>query len=248
MKIRLLTILILSANLFLIGCADDQARQQIADTNQRLSQIQQNVGVIDSKVSNEKMIDLLNQISDLQTQINTLNGRVANLEHGQKSGQNDQTQQLQALELRVQALEGGSSTPDAQAPSTAPKPNPGGTNSSELQGAIEKIKNKQIPEAISDLQSIINSTQNKATLANAQYYLSVAYVANGQYKDSVSIANKFIAQNPNHKFTPDAMRVVYIAQSQLGNDKAANATASKLLKFFPHSDAAKKVAKQMQQQ
>ena len=39
---------------FLTGCADDQARQQIADTNQRLNQIQQNVGVLDNKVSNQK--------------------------------------------------------------------------------------------------------------------------------------------------------------------------------------------------
>ena len=66
MKKSLLAILGLSANLFLIGCADDQARQQIADTNQRLSQIQQNVGVLDNKVSNQKVLDLLNQINDLQ--------------------------------------------------------------------------------------------------------------------------------------------------------------------------------------
>ena len=69
MKKSLLTILGLSANLFLTGCADDQARQQIADTNQRLNQMQQNIVVLDNKLTNQKVLDLLNQIGDLQTQI-----------------------------------------------------------------------------------------------------------------------------------------------------------------------------------
>jgi len=246
MKKSLLTILGLSANLFLIGCADDQARQQIADTNQRLSQIQQNVGVLDNKVSNQKLIDLLNQINDLQTQINQLNGRVSNLEQGQKTGQGDQNQQVQALELRVQALEdaaGGSKTTT----NVANKASVATTSSNpELQAAVKKLQNKQIPEAITDLQNIANGT-DKSAAAIANYYLSVAYVANSEYKEAITQANKFIADNPNNKFVPDTMRVVYISQTQLGNTKAANATAKKLIKSFPNSEAAKKVAKQLQQ-
>lgn len=244
MKKSLLTIIGLSANLFLIGCADDQARQQIADTNQRLSQIQQNVGVLDNKVSNQKLIDLLNQINDLQTQINQLNGRVSNLEQGQKTGQGDQNQQVQALELRVQALEdaaGGSKAANAAKPAVVTS-----SNNPELQAAVKKLQNKQIPEAITDLQNIANGS-DKVAAASANYYLSVAYVANSEYKEAITQANKFIAENPNNKFVPDAMRVVYISQSQLGNTKAANATAKKLIKSFPNSEAAKKVAKQLQQ-
>ena len=244
MKKSLLTIIGLSANLFLIGCADDQARQQIADTNQRLSQIQQNVGVLDNKVSNQKLIDLLNQINDLQTQINQLNGRVSNLEQGQKTGQSDQNQQVQALELRVQALEdaaGGSKVANTAKPAVVAS-----SNSPELQAAVKKLQNKQIPDAITDLQNIANGS-DKVAAASANYYLSVAYVANSEYKEAITQANKFIAENPNNKFVPDAMRVVYISQSQLGNTKAANATAKKLIKSFPNSEAAKKVAKQLQQ-
>lgn len=243
MKKSLLTIIGLSANLFLIGCADDQARQQIADTNQRLSQIQQNVGVLDNKVSNQKLIDLLNQINDLQTQINQLNGRVSNLEQGQKTGQGDQNQQVQALELRVQALEDAAGSKSVSKPVTTSAV---ANSNPELQAAIKKLQNKQVPEAITDLQNIANGS-DKAAAASANYYLSVAYVANGEYKEAIIQANKFIADNPNNKFVPDAMRVVYISQSQLGNTKAANATAKKLIKSFPNSEAAKKVAKQLQQ-
>jgi TolA-binding protein len=244
MKKSLLAILGLSANLFLIGCADDQARQQIADTNQRLNQLQQNLGVLDNKVSNQKMIDLLNQINDLQSQISQLNGKIANLEQNQSSGQGNVGQQVQALDLRVQALESAVFANNGKLAGSAPVAANLGQNS-QLQDAIRKIQANDIASAISELKEIIASNEKPAA-QNARYFLSVAYVANNQYKEAISEANKFIATNSNNKYVPDAMRVVFIAQTQLGNHEAATATAKKLIRMFPKSEAAKKVAKQLE--
>lgn len=246
MKRRLLTILGLSANLFLIGCADDQARQQIADTNQRLNQIQQNVGVLDNKVSNQKMIDLLNQISDLQNQINQINGRVTNLEQGQKSGQGDLGQQVQSLDLRVQALESSVATGSVRSPALKSTMTDNGMNA-QLQDAVKQIQANNLQPAISQLKNIMATSSDKAVAANARYFLSVAYVANAQYKEAISEANKFIAANANNKYVPDALRVIYISQSQIGNTAGAKATAKRLIKSYPNSEAAKKVAKQLSQ-
>lgn len=244
---RLLTILGLSANLFLTGCADDQARQQIADTNQRLNQIQQNVGVLDNKVSNQKMLDLLNQINDLQTQISQINGRVTNLEQGQSSGQGDQSQQLQALDLRISALESASN--DGAMPKANPAVRATGmssASSAELQAAIKKIQANDLDAAITQLKELIDA-KDKATAANARYFLAVAYVANSQYTEAIDEANQFINANAKNKYVPDALRVIYIAQGQLGNTTAASNTAKRLIKSYPNSSAAKKVAKQLQQ-
>lgn len=244
MKKSLLAILGLSANLFLIGCADDQARQQIADTNQRLSQIQQNVGVLDNKVSNQKVLDLLNQINDLQTQINQLNGRVANLEQGQSSGQGDVGQQLQSLDLRVQSLESAVGVTGSVKPyAGALKSN--NVNAQQLQDAIKKIQANDLNSAITELKQVMAGT-DKASAASARYFLSVAYVANNQYKEAITEANKFVTANAANKNAPDALRVIYISQTQLGNASAANATAKRLIKSYPNSEAAKKVAKQIQ--
>lgn len=244
MKKSLLAILGLSANLFLIGCADDQARQQIADTNQRLSQIQQNVGVLDNKVSNQKVLDLLNQINDLQTQINQLNGRVANLEQGQSSGQGDVGQQLQSLDLRVQSLESAVGVTGSVRPNAVVlKSN--NANAQQLQDAIKKIQSNDLNTAITELKQVMAGT-DKASAASARYFLSVAYVANNQYKEAITEANKFVAANAANKNAPDALRVIYISQTQLGNASAANATAKRLIKSYPNSEAAKKVAKQIQ--
>lgn len=244
MKKSLLAILGLSANLFLIGCADDQARQQIADTNQRLSQIQQNVGVLDNKVSNQKVLDLLNQVNDLQTQINQLNGRVANLEQGQSSGQGDIGQQLQSLDLRVQSLESAVGVSHPNRPMSAASPK-SGTMDVQLQDAIKKIQANDLNGAITELKQVMTSS-DKASSASARYFLSVAYVANNQYKDAITEANKFVTANPANKNAPDALRVIYISQTQLGNTSAAKATAKRLIKNYPNSEAAKKVAKQLQ--
>lgn len=243
MKKSLLAILGLSANLFIIGCADDQARQQIADTNQRLNQLQQNITVLDNKLTNQKVLDLLNQISDLQNQINQLNGQISTLQQGQNSGQSNVGQQLQSLDLRVSALESASgvSAPRAAVAVRAET----ASSAAQLQDAIAKIKANDVNSAITELKQIISSG-DKASAASARYYLSVAYVANNQYKDAISEANKFIAANAKNKNVPDAMRVIFISQTQLGDSNAANATAKKLIKSYPNSDAAKKVAKQIQ--
>jgi TolA-binding protein len=243
MKISLLAILLLSANLLLIGCADDQARQQIADTNQRLSQIQQNVGVLDNKVSNQKILDILNQVNDLQTQINQLNGQIANLTESSNSSQANIDQHLQALDLRVQAVE---STTGAR-PVIMHSQAAGATGQkSELQNAIHNIQANQITLAISELKQLTLSA-DKITAQNARYFLAVAYVANNQSLEAISEADRFIAQSPNNKYIPDAMRVVFIAQAQLGNNNAASATAKRLIRSYPKSEAAKKVAQQLSQ-
>ncbi|MDD3266499.1 MAG: tetratricopeptide repeat protein [Burkholderiales bacterium] len=249
MKKSLLTILWLSASLFLIGCADDQARQQIADTNQKMNQLQQNVAVLDTKLTNQKVLDLLNQIDGLQTQINQLNGRVANLEQGQKSGSGDINQQIQALDMRLSALENptsAKSNANAVTDKEVGAAVAGSDSTAMLQSSIAKIKSNDLAGAIAGLKQVAASN-DKQSAVSARYYLSVAYVANNQYSDAVTEANKFIALAGNkNKNIPDAMRVVYIAQVQLGQEDKAKATANKLLKLYPSSEAAKKVAKQIQ--
>lgn len=246
MKKRLLTIMVLSASLFTIGCADDQARQQIADTNQRLNQMQQNISVLDTKLTNQKVLDLLNQLDNLQTQINQLNGRVANLEQGQKSGSGDINQQIQSLDMRIAALE----NPNEAKSNTSVVANTeikSATNQATLlQSSIAKIKTNDLNGAISGLKQVINS-DDKQSAISARYYLSVAYVANSQYNDAINEANKFVTLAGNkNKNVPDAMRVVFISQTQLGQNDKAKATGQKLLKMYPSSAAAKKVAQQIQ--
>jgi TolA-binding protein len=243
MKKNVLATLWLSATFFLIGCADDKARQQIADTNVKLSQIQQNVDVIGTKVSNQKLIDILNKLDDLQNQINELNGGVDTLKYEHKSHVATQEQINQSLQQQTSGQhivaagdEGKSET--AEAAKSGSKE--GGVNE-ELKNALVNIKKHKFSEANKELKEVIKTSTNPTIVASATYYLAVSYAANKQYKNAIATAKSFIEKNPDNSNAPDALRTIYISQIQLGQKKSAKTTANTLIDKYPDSHAAKKI-------
>lgn len=249
MQKRLLTAIGLSATFFLMGCADDQARSQIAATNAQVTQLQETVGVISTKVSTQKLVDILNKLDELQNQINQLNGEVETLKQNQQEYKKTGDALYQSVEQQIQALQkGGSADAPATTIVTPPAPNAATTTpdtNDSLKLALQKIKSRNFPQAIKDLKNIVSTSDNPETVASASYYLSVAYAANGQFKDAIATARKFITDNPDNSNVPDAMRTIYISQNQLGMKKSATVTANSLIKDYPNSDAAKKVKKEM---
>ncbi len=247
MKKCLLAVVVLSANLFLIGCADDQARAQLADTDARLSQMEQTVSVLGNKVSNQKMLDILNKLDDLQNQIDQLNGNVATLQHNQQSYLDTQNQINQSIDQQLQSLGGSSVIVESNTISSAPvsmikpKQKVVSSNNSQLQSALKKIKSHDFNGAIKQLKTITSTSTDVGVKATANYYLSVAYAANGEYKNSIFIARKFVEENPSSVYAPDALFTVYISQQQLGMKKSAQTTATQIKKDYPNSGVAKKI-------
>lgn len=251
MKRSLLAILALSANLFLIGCADDQARAQLADTNAKLSQMQQNVNVLDSKISNQKLLDVLNKLDDLQNQINQINGDVAAL----KQNQATQDQLNQSIQDQIQSLGGHvtkpntKSSPSAVASGTAESNTAdegnGGDDSKSLSVAVKNLKEHHFTTAIKQLKNVISVSKNSSVTADANYYLTVAYAASGAYKNAIVQGRKFVHDNPDSSNAPDALQTVFISQQQLGMKQSAKNTAKMLIKKYPDSGAAKKVKSQI---
>lgn len=242
---RLLTALSLLATFFLIGCADEQARTQLASTNAQVAQLQETVGVLGTKVSTQKLVDMLNKLDELQNQINQLNGEVETLKQNQQEYKKTGDALYQSMEQQVQTLQKVPSTqpttPNVVAVVAAPAQTADSTD--DLKSALQKIKARNFPQAIKELKNIIDTSDDPISVANASYYLSIAYAANGQYKDSIATGQKFITDNPDNSNAPDAMRTIYISQTQLGMKKSAANTASLLIKEYPNSDAAKKVKK-----
>ena len=242
------------------GCADDQARAQIADTNARLDKLQGNVGVINNKVSDQKQIDILNKLDELQNQIDQLNGNVSTVSHDQKNYQATQDQLYQSIEQQIQSLqqatgqkvtspkvnasEGAVVATTAVATAAVADKTSADTakaSNANLKSALLKIKKRNFPQAITELKNIINTSQDPQTVANATYYLTVTYAANSQYKDAIATGRKFATDNPDSPNAPDALRTVYISQKQLGMKQSAAKTANLIIQKYPTSDAAKKV-------
>lgn len=275
MKKRLLTMLTLSANLFLFGCADNQARAQIADLNNRLSQMQDSLSSVDNKVSGQKSLDIVNKMSDIQDQIDQINGSVSTLSNNQKKFQNTQNQVNQSLQQQINGVSASSTVSSSAGRSNNNKPqasaaavvgavdasapvasddNPknasapiGGDDKKNLKTAFNEIKAHNFKKAIADLKNIVANSNDQTTVGTATYYLAVAYAASGNYKNSIASAKKYIGANPDGHDVPNALRTIYISQSQLGLQKSALKTARVLIKKFPNSEAAEKVKAQISQ-
>lgn len=247
---RLLSVIGLIATFFVIGCADEQARAGLADTNARLMQLQETVGVLNTKVTTQKLVDLLNKLDNLQSQIDSLNGNVDTLKQDQQSYKATQDELYQSLEQQIQILQQGgvktlpSAKTSSSATSVAAKPqgdDSADSGDSSLKLALKQVKSHKFTEAIQNLKHIMVTSTNQDVVASATYYLAVAYAANQQYKSAISVAQKFVIDNPDSQNAPDAMRIIYISQIQSGMKKAANKTAQTLISKYPNSDAAKKI-------
>ena len=269
MKKYLLTILVLSANLLLSSCADDQARQQLADNNTKLSLLEKNIGQLNNKVSNQNNIDILNRIEDLQSQIEQLNGDVNTLKQQQRNYQLTQDQINNSLQSQLQStapnlnqnknLEASSvsasdikqkhkanNTKDILANKNksiiTEEINSTNTKSDDdnINIAMNELKNHNFMKSIKLFKELSKSDDdiisNKAT-----YYLAVAYIGNKQYKNSIVSANKFIADNQDDTKVPDALRIIYVSQHNLGLKKEANKTLEALNTKYPNSEALKKI-------
>ena len=267
MKKSLLTMLTLSANLFLLGCADNQARAQIADLNNRLSQMQDSLSSVDNKVAGQKSLDMVNKTSDLQDQIDQMNGSISTLSNSQKKFQNTQNQVNQSLQQQINGLNGGAASAGknqasgavvVDADASAPVVSGGGgdtdknasspvsdADKKQLKTAFNEIKAHNFKKAIQDLKNITANSNDPTTVGTATYYLAVAYAASGNYKNSIASARKYLETMPNGRDAPNALRTIYISQSQLGMSKSAAKTARELIKKFPNSEAAKKVKAQI---
>ncbi len=234
--------MILSASLFIIGCADDQARSQIADTNIRLSQVEQTVGVLGNKISNQRVLDLLNKLDDVQNQINQINGNISTLQHDLQTLKDTQNQLNQSFsqQLGIELnKESGSSTKVSEI-STDKTDN---SLISNLQIAIKQIKLHKFEDAINNLKYILSTDGiDKPASSLAFYYISIAYAASGKYKEAIYNGRKSIEQNPNSPNVPDALFTIYLSQKQLGMKRSAINTANLLKSKYPNSNATKKIS------
>lgn len=239
----LLVVVILSANLLLTSCADDQARTQLAETNARLSVLEQNVSLLGNKVSNQKVLDLLNKLDEQQSQINQLNGDVSTLKQNQQSYQATQEQVNRGLQSQLQqnASEAISAQKTTDVDDTDTLSKSQSRDRSQLNIALKRLKARDFNNAIRQFKTIIATSKDAQIVAGANYYLAVSYVANKQYKNAITVSKKFVTENPNSANASDALRIMYISQTQLGMNQDATNTADTLIKTYPNSDAAKKL-------
>lgn len=238
----------------LAGCAStsdlEATQQQIQTVNQ---QAQDRLNKIETKLSNDKLLDLVNQIDTLKATVAKLSGEVEVLNYNVQAAQKRQNDLYNDVDSRLGKLEGRNAAQAASAPVSAAAPAAAGTstaaasngsvaqpNANDYDHALNLLRARDFPHAIEALQSYLSANPSGDQAPDAQYWLGVAHTALRQYDAAIEIHRRFAEKYPNHPKAPDALRNVANCQRDLGQKDMAKATLQRLIKLYPKSAAAQR--------
>jgi tol-pal system protein YbgF len=240
----------------LAGCAstsDLQATQrQIEQVN---AQAKDRLDKIETKLSNDKLLDLVNQIDTLKATVAKLSGELEVLSYNQQAAEKRQNELFNDLDTRLGRLEGRGTAASAPSAASAPAAAASGATSpvapaepvtaktqtvQDFDKALDLLRNRDFPHAITALQNYLAANPSGDQASDAQYWLGVAHQALRQYDAAIEVLRRFAEKYPSHPKAPDALRNIANCQRDMGQKDMAKATMQKLIKLYPKSTAAQR--------
>lgn len=244
----------------LAGCASttdlEATQRQLAQVN---NQAKDRLDKLETKLANDKLLDLVSQIDALKATVAKLSGEVEVLNYNQQAAEKRQNDLFNDLDTRLGRLEvrgNAASAPAASAPAAAAAPagasgttapaapatpvTPKMSSVQDYDKALELLRNRDFTNAIPALQNYLAANPSGDQASDAQYWLGVAHTALRQYDAAIEVHRRFIEKYPNHPKAPDALRNIANCQRDLGQKDMAKATLRKLIKLYPKSMAAQR--------
>jgi tol-pal system protein YbgF len=233
----------------LSGCATttdlENTRQQIVQVNQQASS---RLSQIETKLSNDKLLDMVSQLDDLKALVAKLSGEVEVLNYNLQSTQKRQNDLYADLDGRLGKIEhpGLSTAAPLAAGSNASQPVAGSAQTSpDFDKALNLLRTRDFSNAVTALSQFIKQNPSDQQVPDASYWLGVAHTALRQYDAAIAIHRAFVEQYPAHAKAPDALRNIANCQRDLDQLDLARATLKRLIKLYPHSTAAAKAKQQL---
>jgi tol-pal system protein YbgF len=228
--------------LTLAGCAStsdlEATRRQLDQVNQQATT---RIAAVESKLSNEKLLEMVSQVDNLKAEVAKLRGDIEVLNYNLQTTQKRQNDLYNDLDGRLGRLE-GTGKHDASQPAAAAQQQAAGDSqaSPDYDKALNLLRARDFPNAVNALSLFIQQNPQAPQAAEAAYWLGVAHTALRQYDAAIDIHRRFVEQYPNNHFAPDALRNIGNCQRDLGQVDQAKNTYRRLIKLYPKSDAALK--------
>jgi tol-pal system protein YbgF len=231
-------------------------------TAQRAS-LADRVAALEQQAANTQgNVDLLNQVTALKSEVQTLRAQIEDLQH-----QNDQFQQTsrsQYLDLdgRLNRLEGGSAAPVSHAP---PAPTPasapasaatrgdgtpsvhgdagtlaqGADERSSYAAAFDTLRAGRYADAARQFQDFLQRYPDGAYAPNALYWLGESYYVTQNYALAQQQFQALLDRYPTHDKAAGALLKVGLSQYGLKQFDAAEATLAQVGQRFPGTESAR---------
>ncbi|WP_199102697.1 tol-pal system protein YbgF [Aquitalea sp. ASV11] len=218
----------------------DQVNRQ---ANARLTEVE-------SKLSNEKLLEMVNQVESLKAEVAKLRGEVEVANYNLQTTQKRQNDLYNDLDGRLSHLESAGKEAAAQQAASQPASSqPAAANdtqtSPDYDKALNLLRARDFAKATAALSLYIQQNPNAPQAIDALYWLGVAHTAQRQYDAAIEIHRRFAEQYPDNPKAPDALRNVANCQRDLGQVDIAKATLKRLIKLYPSSSAAQKAREQL---
>ena len=230
----------------LSGCASnsdvEQNRIEIQQVSQQASQ---RLSQIEAKLSNDRLLDMVNQLEEMKSQIAKLSGETDVINYNLLNTQKRQMDLYTDLDTRLAKLE----TDTASAPVSAMAPAGSGDASApataqpamrDYQQGLTLLRQRNFKASIPVLEQFIQQNPSSPQVVDATFWLGVAHTALKQYDTAIQIHRTFVQDFPNNPKAPDALRNIASCQLELSQQDQAKVTLKHLIRVYPNSDAANK--------
>jgi len=218
------------------------------------------VAVLEQQAAgNQVSVDLLNQMTQLRSEIQALRSQNEELQH--KLDQLEQGGKAQYLDIdsRLTRLEGGAPvtssstlpsppTPAAEATVADPAPVVYGDPGTLAQGADERgaydaafdvLKSGRYAESAQQFQAFLDAFPNGTYAPNALYWLGESYYVTQNYELALQQFQSLLGRYPTHDKAPGALLKVGLSQYGMQDMDAAEATLTEVTTRYPGTDAAR---------
>ncbi|WP_201290165.1 tol-pal system protein YbgF [Stenotrophomonas rhizophila] len=260
MRFRFLSMIVAAA---LVAAAPANAqRQSLADRVGALEQQAQN---------NQSNMDMLNQLTQLRTQVQALQSQVEQLQHDNEQLKQTAKDQYLDLDSRLNRLEGGApllpAAPAASAPApaaAAPKPATaaserppsvhGDAGSLAASGeertaynvAFNSLKAGKYDDSAQLFLSFLELYPNGVYAPNALYWLGESYYATRNFPLAEAQFRDLISRYPTHDKASGGLLKIGLSQYGEGKVDQAQATLEQVVATYPGSDAARTAQDRLQ--
>ncbi|MBP7580557.1 MAG: tetratricopeptide repeat protein [Vogesella sp.] len=201
---------------------------------------------VEAKLANQRLLDLVNQVTLLKGEMSTLRGQNEVLQHQVAETQKRQNDLYNDIDLRLGKLEKQlreASQPQAEAPATEPAAaNPA---DAALARALEVLRARDFAKSLPLLKAVADAYPGSEQGLEATYWMGVAHTALKQYSAAIDIQRRFAEQYPKHPKAAETLRLMAGNQLQLEQKDQARLTLRKLIKQYPGTPAAQRAQQQL---
>ena len=201
-----------------------------------------------SSQQNEQLLNLLQEVQALKTEIARLRGDSEVQMHHLETLEKRQKDLYVDLDSRVTELSKAATAPaaaDTVETSLAVTPVDPLQESSDYEAALNQFKARSFSNAIKGFKAFLKTYPESSLAPNAQYWIGYAYYALKDYKAALAQQKKLIAAYPGSSKIPDALLNIASNQIELKDRAGAKKSLQEITAQYPDSPAAALAAKRL---